>query len=124
MQKIIFLILLSPMLFANINNIKKKIYNEIVEVLPKKLCKPETMYMECYSTTQLSCRKMISESGKVCYKKYAHNITKNEALYIERTVGVAIGQCIFTQYHTELQEKDRADVECLLNPKWKKAFFK
>lgn len=86
----------------------------------KESCKPTFLYVQCYDVNQTVCEAMMLNATQKCYKKYEHTITEEQSFSdLRETVG-AIGSCAGTMYDIALTIMEKANHECLNDPKWGK----
>ena len=118
LKKVILLLTLSLVLFGYDKDFKENFHKTLTTQLPKMLCKPEQVFMQCYAVEKEECETFIKLTTESCYKTFEKKLSTDKTLDELGAVGNQIGQCSGALYDMMLQKAKKADLKCLKDPKW------
>ena len=73
---------------------KTEVQRILLSDYSKTACSPQTKLIKCHSIKKESCKKMINENLKVCFKKIGSKkrLSSSESLSYSREVGKCMGK--------------------------------
>jgi hypothetical protein len=92
---------------------KQEWLNQMYKLMPSEICKKESIFRQCYSTTTKKCNSVYSESFKICSRQIEVDIPKTIQSYdISKKYGGELGGCISKEYIKIMESRNIRNPSC------------